>query len=94
MIDCVHQTGLEREYILQYVTLTLGVYRVEVRPNEQYCWDMLLSQQMLDVIIASFITILSFSKTMHQCILHSPQSNCWSAKLNFLSPELLPNNSP
>jgi len=37
---------------------------------------------MLDAIIASFITILSSSKTVHWCILHSTQSNCCSAKLS------------
>jgi len=30
------------------------------------------------------MTILSFSKTVHWCILHSTQSNCCSAKLSFL----------
>jgi len=53
---------------------------------------------MLDVIIASFIIILSFSKTVHQCILHSTQSNCWRLlqckTLNFLSPALWPHYSP
>jgi len=34
---------------------------------------------MLDAIIASRIIILSFSKTLHRCILHSTQSNCCSA---------------
>jgi len=33
-------------------------------------------------IIVSLITILSFSKTVHMCILHSTQSNCCSAKLS------------
>jgi len=37
---------------------------------------------MLDAIIASFTTILSFIKAVHQCILHSTQSNCSSAKLS------------
>jgi len=36
---------------------------------------------MLNAITASFITILSFSKTVHRCILHSTQSDCCSAKL-------------
>jgi len=43
---------------------------------------VLLSQQMLDAIIASFTTVLSYSKTVHRCILHSAQSNCCSAKLS------------
>jgi len=37
-------------------------------------------QQTLDAIIASFITILSFSTTVHWCILHWTQSNCCSAR--------------
>jgi len=45
----------------------------------QYCWDILLTQQMLDTIMASFTTILSFSKTMHQFICHSTLSNCCTA---------------
>jgi len=37
---------------------------------------------MSDAIIALFITFLSFGKTVHQCILHSAQSNCCRAKLS------------
>ena len=48
-------------------------------------------------IIASLITILSFSKTMHWLILHSTHSNCFNAKLSIdlyvLSPEPWPHNS-
>jgi len=40
------------------------------------------------LIIVLFITILSFSNTVHRCILHSTQSNCCCKALNFLSPEL------
>jgi len=40
------------------------------------------------------MTILSLNKTVHQCILYSTQSNCCSEKLDFLSPELGPHNSP
>jgi len=49
--------------------------------NGQYCWDILLSQQMLDAIITPFITILSIGKTVQWGILHPTQSNCCSAKL-------------
>jgi len=38
--------------------------------------------KMLDAIIASFTTILSFSKIAHRCILHSALSKCASAKLS------------
>jgi len=38
---------------------------IGVKVNGQYCWDMLLSKQILDAIFTPFITILSFSKTMH-----------------------------
>jgi len=45
-----------------------------MKVNGQHCWDsdILLSQQMLDGIIASCTW----------CILHSTQSNCCSAKLS------------
>jgi len=54
---------------------------IGVKVNGQFCSDILLSQQMLDAIIPSFITILSFIKTVHRCILRSTQSNCCSATL-------------
>jgi len=59
--------------------------KVGVKVNEQYSWDILLSQQMLDAIIVSFMTILSFSKTVHWSILCSTQSSCCSAKLSYQS---------
>jgi len=37
---------------------------------------------MLDAINASLMTILSFNKTVHRCIVHSTQSNCCNAKLS------------
>jgi len=37
---------------------------------------------LTNVINAQLMTILSFNKTMHRCILHSTQSNCYSAKLS------------
>jgi len=55
---------------------------IRVKVNGQYCWYILASQQILNVVIESFITILSFSKSLHRCILHSTQSNCCSAKLS------------
>ena len=75
---CTRQ-DLGREFhILQYVTLTLDVYRVcrcvgrcfknascssssRVKVNGEYCWDVLLSQLILDAINTintSLITIL------------------------------------
>jgi len=50
----------------------MGVVLIKpgMKVNGQHCWDILLFQQMLNAIIASFITILSFSKTVHRCILH------------------------
>jgi len=48
-----------------------------------YLISILLCQQMLDAILnALLITILSFSKTVQRCILHSAQWNCCSAKLS------------
>ena len=44
-----------------------------VKVNGQYCWDILLSQQMLDAMNMSFVTFFSFSVK---------QSNCCSAKLS------------
>jgi len=55
--------------------------------------DILLFQEMLDAINASLITILPISKTVHRCILRSTHSNCNSAKLNFLSPDIAPQQS-
>ena len=56
---------------------------------------VLLSQQMLDTIIALFITILSFSKTMHPVPLAFNTVQLLQCKtLNFLSPELWPHNGP
>jgi len=75
--------------------LELCLSSIGVKVNGQYCWDILLSQQMLDAMITSFITILSFSETVHSCILHSTQSSCCSAKLStsfLLSYD--PHNSP
>jgi len=65
-----------------------------VKVNGHCCWDILLSQQILDAIIASFIATLSVSKTVHWCILRSTQSNCCSARLwTSLSQELQPHNT-
>jgi len=36
---------------------------------------------MSDAIVTSFITLMSFSKTVHRPILHSTQSICCSVKL-------------
>jgi len=36
----------------------------------------------LDAINTLLMTILSVSKTVHWCVLHSTQSNCCSAKLS------------
>ena len=45
---------------------------IGVTLDGQYCWDILLSQQMLDAIITLFITVLCFIKTVQSCIQHSP----------------------
>jgi len=88
-IVCTRQDQGREHSILQYVTFMLDVYQVchcvkygscssssiGVKVNGQYCWDILLCQQMLDATITSFITILSFSKAVQQ-------SNCCSAKLS------------
>jgi len=52
--------------------------------SEQFCRNILLSQQLLDAINASFIIILSFSMSVHRCILRLTQPNCCSAKLKSL----------
>jgi len=46
----------------------------------QYCWNILLSRQILDAMKRVTDGILSFSSTVHWCLLHSTQSNCYSAK--------------
>jgi len=80
------------------ITVSVAVSKWELllssigaKVNGQYCWDILLSQQILVAIVVSFTTILSFSKAVHQCILHSTQSNCCSAKL---STSFLPSYGP
>ena len=59
-----------------FITSSVGAKATVL--ERQYCFDVyiLLSHQMLDAIIAPFITILSFSNTVHRCISHSTQSNC------------------
>jgi len=66
--------------LCQKLALFLSLPSIEVKISGE-CWDILLSQQMLDAIITLFIRILSFSKTVHRCILHSTQSNCCNGKL-------------
>jgi len=49
-----------------------------MKTNRQYCWDTLLSQQILDTmkhVTHILMAILSFCKMMHWCLLHSTQSN-------------------
>jgi len=72
-----------------------GLFFVEptVKVNEKYYWDVLLWQQMLPAS-DMWVTILSFSRTVHQCIGHATQSNCYSVKLLTISRELWPSNSP
>jgi len=81
--------------------------RSVAKVKSQHCWDSLVSQQMLMrswwqyCLCARQCTSVScMSKTVHQCILRSIQSNCCSAKLatSFLlscgphnSSELRPN---
>jgi len=65
-----------------------------VKVNEQCCWDILLSQQILDAI--KHLTIwwqFCFSATQRTGVFNIVQLlQC--KKLNFLSPELWPCNSP
>ena len=79
----------------------MGVVLIKhrVKVNEQYCWDILLSQQnkMLDAIIASFTTMLFFSKTVHQCTVHIAfiiVQLIQCKPLSFLYSDLWPGNSP
>ena len=57
----------------------------QAKVNGQQCWDILLSQRMLHAINAQLMTILSFSKTVHQCIFRSTQSHRCSTKLSTSS---------
>ena len=93
-INCVHQTRPRKGAQHPTLCYSCSLYwllcqkwdwflsSTGAKVNGQYCWDIVLSQQMLDAIIVSFITVLSFSKTVHRYILHSTQSNCCSAKLS------------
>jgi len=50
-----------------------------VKVNEEYCWDILVSQQMLNANVL-FITILSFSVPVHRAfntvqLLHAVQNS-------------------
>jgi len=59
---------------------------VAVKVNGHYCWDILLSQQMLDAIITSFMTIV-FQQDSAQhgasCIQHSPTAAVQNSQLSF-----------
>jgi len=84
---CTRQDLGKERSILQYAAVKLGVYRVcHCVGRCVKKWKLFLSstvvkgtvllgyvtsQQMSDAVITSFITILSFSKTVHQCILRS-----------------------
>ena len=61
-------------------------YRSEVKVNGQYCWDILLPQQMLDAIIASFITIVfqQDNAPTASCMQHSPTAAVQNSRLHFL----------
>ena len=62
----------------------------------QYCWNILLSQQILDAMMKHVIEgDFIFSNTVHWHLLHSTQSNCYSAKhpYSFLSAPW-PQNGP
>ena len=77
----------------RYVTVSVAASKMGVVLHQEWSesqwilllgyWDILilLSQQMLDAIIVSFIRTLSLSKTVHWCISRSTQSNCCSARL-------------
>jgi len=81
--------------IVQYVTLMLDVCQVchcvgrcvkivthGMKVNGQCRLDILLSQQMLDAIDVSFVTIFVFEQDItHRCILRSAQSVLYTAKL-------------
>jgi len=51
-----------------------------VKLNEQHCWDILLSQQMLDAI--KCVIDDNFVLQQDSALMHSTQSNCCSAKLS------------
>ena len=63
-----------------------------VKVSGQCCWDILLSQHMLDAVNASLITILFLHKTVHLVFNTVQLLQCKT--LNFLSPDLWPCNSP
>ena len=83
--------------IVKSVTVSVAelfLSSIGVKANEQYCWHILLSQQMLNAIIASFVTILSFSKSAQVHLVFNTVQLLQYKTLNFLFPELRPNNSP
>ena len=61
---------------------------VAVKVNGQYCWDTLLSQQIVDAIIASFMqdSAQHGAYTVHLAFNTVQLLQCKT--LNFLSPEL------
>jgi len=69
--------------IVSKMGLELLLPSIGVKVNGQYCWDILRGNKMLDAINASFMTILSFSMTVHRRV----------KILNFLFPDLWPHNS-
>jgi len=64
-----------------------------VKVNGQYCWDILLSQQMLNAIIASFVTIVIQQDGAPVHLAFNTVQLLQCKTLNFLSPELWPSNS-
>jgi len=65
-----------------------------VKVSGQYCWDILLSQHMLDAMKTLLMT--TFSKTVDRCM-HLPVNTVQLLQrktLVLLSPKLWPRNSP
>jgi len=55
-----------------------------VKANGQYCWDMLLSQQLLDAIKRVVDDKFLFQQALHRCVLNSHSPVTAVQKTSFL----------
>jgi len=108
IINCMHQTGPRKGayrptvcYPCTWCVSSLSLCEkwelflssIEVKANGQYCWDMLLSQQLLDAIKRVVDDKFLFQQALHRCVLHS-HSPVTAVQKNFLSSKLWPHKSP
>ena len=80
-IACFVAAGTGRRYNDWRHVVTGCNALVAVKVSGQYCWDILLSQQMLDAIIVSFMQ----DSAQHgaSCIQHSPTAAVQNSQLPF-----------